>query len=149
MRTFRDDRVDVAAAAAGGLVDPVSRLMSRLYHCRLRDGRPRVGIMARAPVGDVILGNRPGRSSSWSQATGREYDIRTATHGKSDYSVTVNRDRIDDRTTGWICLRDGNFGAIAGLCAFTGPAEPPDVDRVSYAPGTQPRGRSLCADLAT
>lgn len=71
---------------------------------------------------DVWLGSRPGKSP-WSGKAGRTYDIRTDTYGRSKYSIAANRKRIESGTTGWICHRDGSFGAIAGLFVFDGGAE--------------------------
>lgn len=71
---------------------------------------------------DVWLGSRPGKSP-WSEKAGRTYDIRTDTYGPSKYSIAANRKRIGPGTTGWICHRDGSFGAITGLFVFDGGAE--------------------------
>ncbi len=71
---------------------------------------------------DVWLGSRPGKSP-WSEKSGRTYDIRTDTYGPSKYSIAANRKRIGRGTTGWICHRDGSFGAIAGLFVFDGGTE--------------------------
>jgi hypothetical protein len=81
---------------------------------------------SRSRLDHVMLGSAPGPSSRWAQATGRTYDIRVDTYGQAGYSVSVNIDRIGKGTIGWICHRDGSFGAIAGIIIFSGISGQPD-----------------------
>lgn len=83
------------------------------------------GVMAattpRSPLTHVMLSSTPGSSNPWAEKTGRTYDIRVADYGDNrSYNVTVNIDRVQRGSVGWICHRDGGLGAVAGLIVFNG-----------------------------
>lgn len=89
----------------------------------------------RSLLAHVLLSSTPGSNNPWAERTGRTYDIRVDDYGDDgSYSITVNIDRVQQGTVGWICHRDGGLGAVAGLIVFNG--REGDEDGLVYKYGT-------------
>lgn len=84
---------------------------------------------SRSRLDHLLLGSAPGSNGSWAQRNGRTYDVRTDDFGDSDYSVSVNIDRVGPGTVGWIVHFDGSFGKIAGVIVFYGQGDDQPGDR--------------------